>query len=446
MKFAAMLYVFLNVAANQSAEAIPQEVLDQVPAGYDIDSKSLRHAKRELEELVNQCGPGVIEGTVSKSDRPLTNRCSFQVHLDDLFFESPKSKWGLLHDPRSTYQDNVSWYEPNDTETPDNFNLRDFMPNGQPEIKKQRCGDCWAWATHHGLEITRAIHDEKVIDHSVQTVLSCSRAGSCNGGYMSAVDFLVRGLPHEQDFPYSGTDKSCKFSSSMIESGWNGKIIAAPYIGSSLAHSRGFRGNYREGNKVKNMMAAMAQWRSPLVVTVAAYSISGSGIYDSCSAINSGGNHMVTISGWELVNGKRVAHVWNSWGLSHGENGISRIRWECGDGKLNRGLGVSAKIVQYKSVCDAPVAAQKANHNARNGAVLIGAPQPAGTRCRWIPSEGLSDSNNCETLAKPSENTEYHLIAQNHCGTSSSMTLVRVGSKSKIRTPFGNTWERTLNH
>ena len=201
-------------------------------------------------------------------------------------------------------------------------------------------------------------------------------------------------------------------------------------------------GTYREGTKVKAIMAAMHQWQSPVVVTVAAYNISGNGIYNSCSAINDGGDHMVAISGWEMVNGKRIAHDWNSWGKSHGLDGISRIQWECGDGRLNRGLGSSAKIVQYRPPCTPPNAAQVGMHEVLAGKeVQIGAAQSAGTTCSWTPTDGLANPNACVTAAKPSQSTEYHLTATNTCGKSSSMTLVHVwgrdGKSKTFLTPHG---------
>lgn len=410
--------------ASQSSALIPQ-IQHLVPAQYDLKSPRYAFAKKELESAIDMCGPGVVEGTVG-----LENRCSYQIRLDSMFFTPPEMKTGLIQDKNWAYQDGVYWFEPANLDVPENFDLRDLMPNGQPVIKTQNCGDCWAWATHHGLEIARAVHDKVALDLSIQTVLSCSHEGSCGGGYMSAVDFLLHGLPLESEFPYAGSDKSCKYSSSQISTGWDGKIIASPYIGNSLTFSQAMRdsdGSYREGTKVQAMMAAMYQWKSPLVVTVDAYSISGAGIYNSCSAINSGGNHMVDIVGFEMVNGKRVAHVWNSWGQDHGDKGVSRIQWECGDGRLNRGLGVSAKIVQYKQPCTPPNAAQTFLHEIPSGqGVQIGVAQSADTTCSWAPTEGLADPHNCVTTAKPTQSTEYHLTATNACGTSSSMTLVDV--------------------
>lgn len=437
------LFFATSLNANNS---LPIEVLKVVPGRIDLESPLYQAPKAELERVVKDCGAGVVKGAVGVDGISLENRCSFQVELDSLFFEGLETKTGLIQDRDWAYQDGVEWYLPKKNAVPDAFDLRDLMPNGIPEIKKQQCGDCWAWSTHHGLEIARAVHDGKVVDHSIQTILSCSKAGSCKGGYMKAVSFLLHGLPEESDFAYAGYDKSCKYSSSQVSTGWEPKIISAPYVGDSKRYSLAKRtkeGGFREGTKVSEMMAAMHDAKGPLVVTVASYSMSGPGIYNSCSAINSGGNHMVAIVGWDLENGKRNAHVWNSWGKSHGENGVSRIQWECGNGRLNRGLGVSARIVKYKPNCIPPSAAQKYLNEIKKGeSVQIGVELTPGVTCQWLPEEGLSDPSSCNPIAQPNQSVEYHLSATNQCGTASSMTLVQVetadkSGKQKILTPHG---------
>ncbi|MBM4317838.1 MAG: hypothetical protein FJ116_10210 [Deltaproteobacteria bacterium] len=440
-------WAFLGTFACLTVQAtLPLEVVKMVPEKIDLEQSEHVLARQELERLVKDCGPGVVKGAVDNRGEAMVNRCAFQVELDELFFESPETKYGLLHETDWAYQDGVQWFVPAKQTVPDKFDLRDLMQSGIPEIKKQQCGDCWAWSTHHGLEIARAVHDGQVVDHSIQTVLSCSRAGSCRGGYMKAVDFLLHGLPEEADFPYAAYDKTCKYSSSDISKGWEPKAVSTPYVGDSKRYSLAKKkkdGSYREGTKVSEMMAAMVSSQGPLVVTVAAYSLSGNGIYNSCSSINSGGNHMVAIVGWDNENGKRNAHVWNSWGSSHGDKGVSRIQWECGDGRLNRGLGVSAKIVQYKPNCIPPDAAQIYLHEIKQGdSVRLGVEQKEGVTCRWAPTLGLSDAKSCNPIAKPEISTEYHLTATNNCGTSSSMTLVSLWQadktqKQKILTPHG---------
>lgn len=405
-------------------------------------------AQKEVDRHVQACGEGVIEGQSGE------NRCSYTVPVDAWLLKPTAEKTGLLHDDNWPYEKGVVMYQPPEIKAedlPESFDLRDLMTGGQPKIKTQNCGDCWAWSTHHALEIARAVHDLEVVDNSVQTVLSCSGAGSCNGGYMSAPQFLVgRGLPLESDFPYAGYDKRCPFNTSSMKTGWEGKVMDAPYIGSSLNYSRAVypQENYADGNKVTNMMKAMYQWKAPLVVTVAAYS-AGPGIVDSCSSINSQGNHMVAIVGWETWKGKRVAHVWNSWGKNHGTDGVSKIVWECGSGKLNRGLGYEARVVQYKEPslgCDLPKAnVGNSQYSLRPGeSIILGAAAYLNQTCKWTPSEGLKNPNACVTTATPSKTTEYHLQATNPCGTTSAMTLVEVATttssskkKRTVLTPHG---------
>ncbi|NBT58007.1 hypothetical protein EBT16_04400 [bacterium] len=437
------------LAGILQAGPIPREVEEVVPKNIDIHSAEYVFARREILELIEACGPGVFQGVSNRKEK---NRCSFEVALDADFFLPPWMKTGLLPEEDWAYQDGVVWVQPKPVEVPENFDLRDLMFNGVPEIKKQNCGDCWAWSTHHGLEISRAVHDQEVHDHSIQTVLSCSDKGSCNGGYMSAVGFLAHGLPYEEQFPYSGNNARCKYSEAEIEEGWDGKIISAPYIGSSKDFSRSKQtkdGIYR-ATDLKEMTQAMVEWKAPLVVTVAAYNLSGPGVYDECSAVNSGGNHMVAIVGWELWQEKLVAHVWNSWGKKHGQDGVSRILWDCGKGRLNRGLGVSARVVQYKAQCQTPYPAQKAKHvlTGEDNGVEIGLNLEKGTQCSWLPKEGLEDPESCQTTASPNDTTEYHLTAKNECGTASSMTLVEVkpprghSKTGWIKTPFGKVKQR----
>ena len=417
-----------------------------VPNPEGIDLSQYPWAVEELKELVDQCGPGVVEGNGGK------NTCSYTVKIDEMMLRHPVMKTGFLYQEDWAHQKGESWFQAKTpVRVPDKFDLRDYMPNGIPDIRQQQCGDCWAWATHHGLELARAVHDRQPYDHSVQTVLSCSGAGSCSGGYMSAPLFLVgKGLPYEEDFGYTGRNTKCKFSNSELTSGWDGKIVSAPNIGSSLTESRFFLKNPRpaamDGDKVQKIMEAITEQKAPAVVTVSAYS-AGPGIVDSCGAINSGGNHMVVIVGWEKNSkGERVAHVWNSWGKSHGENGVSRIVWECGAGRLNRGLGKAARLINYRPPCDAPSAKiEKPKYTIlEGGAVKIGAKAPEGVKCKWLPSEGVVDPNACETYVEPKISTEYHLVASNDCGDTSSMTLVEVWGpqtdapiSDEILTPHG---------
>lgn len=437
MKFLLML---LLVGCTKAAPELPATVINVVPKNYDLNDPLFAHAKLELMELVAACGPGIIEGVEGK------NTCSYKVKVDSLFMKHPADKTGFIHEEGWAYKDNVEWISPKREALPDAFDLRDVAKNGLNVPKQQQCGDCWAWATHHGLEIARAVHDSVLVDYSAQSVLSCSGAGSCGGGSMDAVSFLMHGLPLESEYPYlGGVTGRCKYTDNEITAGWPPKPIGTPYIGNSMSYSRGLMaadGTFASRPGVQEMMAAIYQWKSPLVVTVSAYSVSGNGVVSNCSAVNSGGNHMVTIIGWDHEGGTLNAHVYNSWGSGHGLNGVSRIKWECGAGNLNRGLGVEARVVQYKPACIPPVvdlgAAKHVMFSGEGNFVKLGSVRP-DQKCEWTPSLGLSDPHSCMTYASPDKSTEYHLTATNDCASASAMTLVEVwGPKGKspvLRTP-----------
>lgn len=428
----------LVVACDKSNPVVNPVV---TPKGYDLNDPVFAFAKEEYEREVAQCGPGVVEGATGE------NKCTYQIKLDALFFKHPAAKTGFLPDPNWPYKQGVNFVEPNAGDVPDTFDIRDLMTGGLPQLHNQVNGDCWANATTSGLELSRSVADGHPTNHSTQTVISCSKAGTASGGgTMDAVEFLLHGLPFETDWPYVGRDLPCKYSSSQIQSGWDGKVIAAPFIGNSFNHSRFFKeSGFKQGSKVGLMKQAIYQWKAGLVVTVDAYSISGDGVYNSCGAINSQGNHMVVVTGWDAATN---AHVWNSWGPSHGKNGVSRIKWECGDGRLNHGLGVEARIVQYKTPCQTPVPfIEKPKYQVlEGGSIKLGKPAAQGVTCSWNPAVGLSNPNACETFATPDKSTEYHLTAKNDCGSASAMTLIEVwGPKTSknakpsemIRTPFG---------
>lgn len=404
-------------------------------------------AKEQLVEAVKICGEGVVEG----SDKP--NSCSFKIKVDDLFLLNPVNKTGYKQLGKLTGE-GIQWVQPTQKDkdlVPEKWDLRSEYPETKNvPVNRQACGDCWSQSTTKALELMIAAHDKKIVPLSVQTQISTCRPdyGDCGGGYMTAADFLVKiGNPLESQDPYKGTNSSCKFSTEQLSNGFEYKLKSAPWVGNSLMHSKG--NNYRAVNSAKDIYAMMFKYKSPALVTVWAYDISGDGIYDSCSAINYDGNHMVDIVGWERVNGKDVAHVWNSWGKGHGNGGISRIQHECGDGRLNRGLGLEARVYEYVPSCpNQPEAITGPDQQflklSSTSGVIIGKEAKQGQTCDWNPMTGLKffDASHCLAFASPEITTEYHLKAKTECGEATSMVLItplgpKMDKSASIQTPFG---------
>lgn len=353
---------------------------------------------------------------------------------------------GLLHKEDPYEEAQFMEATPEDEEAiPDSWSVLDLGKAKQVKVNTQRCGDCWSQATTKAFEVMIAAHDEKVEKLSVQTQISSCRPdyGSCSGGYPSAADFLVAiGNPFEKQDPYQGRNSSCKFTKAELEAGFDYKLDAAPYVGSSMAHSRFYKdlAGYTAGS-ARAIAALMYKYQSPAVVTVNAYQ-AGPRTITNCSAINSQGNHMVFVSGWE--NKAEIAHVFNSWGKSHGTNGISKIKWECGGaGRFNRGLGVSARVYLYGPKCHNVADAYTGpNVTIKKGeTAVIGRKAKVGQTCEWLPEEGLAftDESKCEALAAPAITTEYHLKATTECGTASAMVLVTPEGEESgmILTPLG---------
>lgn len=424
MKTLLLLSLFLIMGCNDCKDCKEPEAPKE-PAVED-KLKDSPGAKRELDAHIKACGDDVV----GKYDgNPTSKGCTYKVAIDDIFLENEIVKTGLLHNQDWPHENGVVFTSPKSFAAPEKWSLLDYGVAKEVKKNRQTCGDCWSQASTKGLELIIAATDGKLVDLSVQTQISrCSNHGTCGGGYMSAPQFLVdHGNPFETQDPYKGRNSSCKFSSSELSQGFQYKPDSAPYVGSSLDYSRYFKPENRNPVKIEQIKAAMVKYRSPAIVTLAAISSSG-GVINTCSALNSDGNHMQDIVAWD----GNVAHVWNSWGTDHGNDGITAMRWDC-NGRLNRGLGKAARVYEYdwcENPADPWLAAPKEIFWKTSPAsgVWIGRKPSHNQTCTITPADGLSDvdPSGCRAFASPDIATEYHIEAysQECDDTKSAMVLV----------------------
>jgi len=432
--------------SDEKFKVIEKVITKEIKTPFSVDDYP--QAKEYLEEEIKSCGKGVVlhecEGDVCV---PEENNCAYAIKADYDFFT--RFKTGYIPNKKKTGTGDY-WVMPTAAEiaaVPEKWSIRDYGKAVDFHAAKQVNSDCWANATANVFSLLASAVDKVLTFMSVQAVIDCSGEGSASGGgYMTAKNMLVKyGIVTRDKYPYNGMDHKCKYSQAELAKGLDYKLKGAPWVGSSLMYSKGNKG--RAVPTAAMIQAAMIRDQSPALVTVYAYDISGPGIYNNCSAINYGGNHMVGIEGFYKADGKDIAQVTNSWGPNHGVNGVSNIQWECGGaGRLNRGLGVEAATYQYDAKCAMPVPEtgpdQVLIKLSPGAGVLLGKKAKEGEVCSWLPKEGLSNPESCETFASPSVSTEYHLTVKNSCGESTSMVQVDVYGKDmkkdkRTNTPFG---------
>lgn len=224
--------------------------------------------------------------------------------------------------------------------------------NGQnfvTPIKNQgSCGSCWAFATTAALESYIAIKDNQlppVDDRAEEILLSCSGAGSCNGGYIGSASEFIRGtgLPPESYFLYTATsaDDTC----GRAQSGWQDntyKVGTWSYVTTSSPSL----------SAIKNALV-----NGPLVTTFDVYndffSYTG-GIYEYATGSLAGG-HAVLLVGYaddDTVDGGGYFIVKNSWGSGWGEGGYFRIAYS----QIGSPVGFGEYTIAYGQPATPPAA------------------------------------------------------------------------------------------
>jgi C1A family cysteine protease len=189
--------------------------------------------------------------------------------------------------------------------------------NYASEVRDQKsCGSCWAFAATAALESNILIRENRPFgldNRAEQILVSCSGAGSCDGGYIGSASGYIQstGLPPEGDFAYSATNNSC----GNAEDGWQdrvAKIGSWSYVNTAPANL----------TAIKNALAAYG----PLITTMDVYNDFFSyrgGIYEYSGGSYQGG-HAILIVGYTDDSSRpdggyfKVKNSWGTWWGSQG--------------------------------------------------------------------------------------------------------------------------------
>jgi hypothetical protein len=219
---------------------------------------------------------------------------------------------------------------------PDSLNWCDL--GGCTPIRNQGgCGSCWAFAAVGPVECNILIRDGHSTDLSEQWLVSCTDAGSCNGGWHSeALKYFLEDGPTdpcgdngavlEEYFPYVAWDAPC----------------GCPYPHDYFLNRWAFIGPEADVPPPNLIKEAILE-HGPVAVCVcvdSAFQGYDGGVFNAHA--DGQINHAVTLVGWDDNQG--AAGVWylrNSWGAGWGEDGYMRIEYGCSR------VGYAAAYVDY---------------------------------------------------------------------------------------------------
>lgn len=191
-----------------------------------------------------------------------------------------------------------------------------------PVTNQGQCGSCWAFAAVGATEAMTNLYFNQPLNLNLseQDVLSCSGAGSCNGGYTSyAIDYISStGIVDEAAFPYTASNLSCSYKSTTptekIKAGGRLNWLSAyPYTEDGMKQMIIGRGPL--AGTVQGWSHAMTLVGYKVIKEGdSIYYANGEKVYDS---------YWVSISAGDSLIGKTVWTFKNSWGGSWGDSGYA---------------------------------------------------------------------------------------------------------------------------
>jgi len=292
------------------------------------------------------------------------------------------------------------------------------------------CGSCWAFASTGALESYTQIHGtyNATLNLSEQILVSCSGAGSCNGGYLdSAASYIeLTGLPPEKDDPYTATNSAC----SAAVSGWTSatdKVSTWEWISDGVPPT---------ASTLKNALYTYG----PLVVTMNVYSdfyAYKSGVYTYTTGTLEGG-HAILLVGYAddtSSPGGGYFIVKNSWGTGWGEpygsdpGGYFRI----GYSELNSQVQFASFALAYdQSTPTCNYSMSPTNNTMSNIAGTGKISVTTGNSCVWLAKSGASWITLASSAAVTGNGSISYSVAANTASAARTGTITLTDKNSNV--------------
>eukprot|EP01038_Epipyxis_sp_PR26KG_P013415 gene13415-17989_t len=191
------------------------------------------------------------------------------------------------------------------SQLPVNYDLRPtgLLSTDLNQHIPQYCGSCWAHAAMSSIADRIKIMSNgtaRDVIPSIQVLINCGHAGSCNGGDSNAANAYVykNGIPDVTCQQYQAKNMECSaINTCMNCDPSNGCVAVTSYPKITIS----------EFGSVKGDDAIMAEiyQRGPVSAYINAYCIEtysgGISMYDSCNPL--GINHAIQLNGWGTENG-----------------------------------------------------------------------------------------------------------------------------------------------
>ncbi|GBF87788.1 cathepsin Z [Raphidocelis subcapitata] len=224
-----------------------------------------------------------------------------------------------------------------------NANGRNYLSPVRNQHIPEYCGGCWAFAS------TSALADRANIARdgawpgavlSVQNVIDCGSAGSCNGGDDKLVYSYAfkHGVPTDTCNQYVAHNEKCNHKHQCFTCSPNGGCTPLFDYSRLVVGEHGLVAGRLE-------MKAEIYKRGPISCSIEATDELDKykgGVFAQRLKADPQPNHVVSVVGWTVVDGTEVWITRNSWGEPWGESGFYLSPTSANDngegGKLNLGL------------------------------------------------------------------------------------------------------------
>jgi cathepsin X len=193
------------------------------------------------------------------------------------------------------------------------------------------CGSCWAHAAFSSIADRIKIYTKGMgrdIIPSIQALINCGDAGSCQGGDSNMANSWVyrHGIPDVTCQQYQAINMACSDINTCMNCDPDPEIGC--YALDPYAYPYTTLSEYGTVSGDENIMAEIFA-RGPVSAYINAYCLEdpvyegGIAMYDTCD--NTITNHAIQLNGWGTENGVDYWIGRNSWGTYWGERGFFRV-------------------------------------------------------------------------------------------------------------------------